>query len=80
MSESGVTRRSPAPPSPRHIRTFADNASADAIRAHLQARRAEVRSLETHIAWLDELLTTREVQIAAGTWPAPDGRAAAGAE
>jgi hypothetical protein len=69
MSEPGVTRRSPAPPSPRNILTFAAHASAEAIHAHLQARRAEMRSLESHIAWLEDLLIERQQQIAAGTWP-----------
>lgn len=51
LNPPGVARLSPAPPARRHIRTFGESASAEAIELHLLARRAEIRSREAHIAW-----------------------------
>lgn len=70
LQPPAVVRCTPRPVATRHLNSYADNAAPESIELQLQARRAELRCLEKHIAWLDELLTVRNSQIAAGVWPA----------
>ncbi|MFE9845815.1 hypothetical protein [Streptomyces goshikiensis] len=56
-------------PAPKITPLFAENASPEAIEVYLKSARATRDRWAHHVDRLDQLLTTRRAQVAAGTWP-----------
>ena len=54
---------------PRYRELFAAHASPEAIDVHLRTARADLRRLERHIEWMEELHARRTAERKAGTWP-----------
>lgn len=65
----GVAKALPRPIATRNLNWFSDHASVEDIQEQINARRAEVRPLERHIEWLEDLLARREQHIANGGRP-----------
>lgn len=65
----GVARCTPRPITGRRLAAFADTASIEEIEEQLAARRAELRPLERHIEWLEDLLARRQEHVARGGRP-----------
>ena len=65
----GAVRCRPYAIASRHLNAFSDTASLEEIQEQISARRAEVRPLERHIEWLEDLLTRRTEHVANGGNP-----------
>jgi hypothetical protein len=65
----GVVRCPPYAIASRRLNAFSDTASLEQIQEQINARRAEVRPLERHIEWLEDLLARRTEHVANGGNP-----------